>query len=240
MTPPGKKCRGQKENKPRHPDVALTVFLKGNGCFIALFNYYDCVAIILHLASLVSFSPEPPAQSPVGGNGFNPQSDVYKMLQDYEEPASEPKQSGSFKYLQGILEAEDGGSVFFLCYTLWTSCRNRETTTANKQKIELDWFIVTKIGNLSPSCTKTYLNLKLFWFDFAKNIEWFIFSLISDEMSHWCFFTAAAAAVSCWKNYTYCQSRRMKSHKYNTRVLCRAAFCHCTAQIVSSWMYFFW
>ncbi|KAK2828106.1 hypothetical protein Q5P01_019140 [Channa striata] len=54
-------------------------------------------------------SPEPPIQSPVGHNGFDTQSDVYKMLQDYEEPVSEPKQSGSFKYLQGILEAEDGG-----------------------------------------------------------------------------------------------------------------------------------
>ncbi|GLD46648.1 PDZ and LIM domain protein 4, partial [Lates japonicus] len=54
-------------------------------------------------------SPEPPIHSPVGRNGFDTQSDVYKMLQDYEEPVSEPKQSGSFKYLQGILEAEDGG-----------------------------------------------------------------------------------------------------------------------------------
>uniref|UniRef100_A0A665VG88 PDZ and LIM domain protein 4 n=1 Tax=Echeneis naucrates TaxID=173247 RepID=A0A665VG88_ECHNA len=54
-------------------------------------------------------SPEPPVHSPVGRNGFDTQSDVYRMLQDYEEPASEPKQSGSFKYLQGILEAEDGG-----------------------------------------------------------------------------------------------------------------------------------
>lgn len=47
--------------------------------------------------------------SPVGRNGIDTQSDVYKMLQDYVEPVSEPKQSGSFKYLQGILEAEDGG-----------------------------------------------------------------------------------------------------------------------------------
>uniref|UniRef100_H2MXV4 PDZ and LIM domain protein 4 n=1 Tax=Oryzias latipes TaxID=8090 RepID=H2MXV4_ORYLA len=54
-------------------------------------------------------SPEPPVQSPVSWNGFDPESDVYKMLQDYEEPISEPKQSGSFKYLQEILEAEDGG-----------------------------------------------------------------------------------------------------------------------------------
>ncbi|XP_028277463.1 PDZ and LIM domain protein 4 [Parambassis ranga] len=57
----------------------------------------------------LSASPEPPVHSPVGPNGFDVQSDVYKMLQDYEEPISEPKQSGSFKYLQEILEAEDGG-----------------------------------------------------------------------------------------------------------------------------------
>lgn len=56
-----------------------------------------------------SHSPEPPVQSPVSRNGVDTQSDVYRMLQDYEEPVSEPKQSGSFKYLQGILEAGDGG-----------------------------------------------------------------------------------------------------------------------------------
>ncbi|XP_042287815.1 PDZ and LIM domain protein 4 [Thunnus albacares] len=61
------------------------------------------------LSLSATHSPEPPMQSPVGRNGFDTQSDVYKMLQDYEEPVSEPKQSGSFKYLQGILEAEDGG-----------------------------------------------------------------------------------------------------------------------------------
>lgn len=54
-------------------------------------------------------------QSPGGRNGFDTQSDVYKMLQDYVEPVSEPKQSGSFKYLQGILEAEDGGRDFCVC-----------------------------------------------------------------------------------------------------------------------------
>ncbi|KAK6322017.1 hypothetical protein J4Q44_G00068090 [Coregonus suidteri] len=60
-------------------------------------------------------SPEPPIHSPVGRNGnghsfeVTTESDVYKMLQDTEEPVSAPKQSGSFKYLQGILEAEDGG-----------------------------------------------------------------------------------------------------------------------------------
>ncbi|CAN9501809.1 unnamed protein product [Ophioblennius macclurei] len=61
------------------------------------------------LSISASHSPEPPIHSPVSRNGFDLQSDVYKMLQDYEEPVSEPKQSGSFKYLQGILEAEDGG-----------------------------------------------------------------------------------------------------------------------------------
>ncbi|XP_071271678.1 PDZ and LIM domain protein 4-like [Salvelinus alpinus] len=60
-------------------------------------------------------SPEPPMRSPMGRNGnghsfeVTTESDVYKMLQDTEEPVSAPKQSGSFKYLQGILEAEDGG-----------------------------------------------------------------------------------------------------------------------------------
>uniref|UniRef100_H3ADT4 PDZ and LIM domain 4 n=1 Tax=Latimeria chalumnae TaxID=7897 RepID=H3ADT4_LATCH len=39
------------------------------------------------------------------------ESDVYKMLQENNEPVSEPKQSGSFRYLQGILEAE--GNVLF-------------------------------------------------------------------------------------------------------------------------------
>lgn len=59
--------------------------------------------------------------SPVGRNGFDTQSDVYKMLQDYVEPVSEPKQSGSFKYLQEILQAEDGGMDLFLIlqYMWW-------------------------------------------------------------------------------------------------------------------------
>lgn len=59
-----------------------------------------------------SFSPEPPMNSSGNPNGFDTQSDVYRMLQDYEEPVSAPKQSGSFKYLQGILEAEDGGQFY--------------------------------------------------------------------------------------------------------------------------------
>uniref|UniRef100_A0A673LIK5 PDZ and LIM domain protein 4-like n=1 Tax=Sinocyclocheilus rhinocerous TaxID=307959 RepID=A0A673LIK5_9TELE len=63
----------------------------------------------LNLGSPHSFSPELPVNSSGDHNGFDTQSDVYRMLQDYEEPVSAPKQSGSFKYLQGILEAEDGG-----------------------------------------------------------------------------------------------------------------------------------
>ncbi|XP_072301775.1 PDZ and LIM domain protein 4 isoform X2 [Eucyclogobius newberryi] len=55
-------------------------------------------------------SPEPPMQSPGGHDAVDTQSDVYRMLQDHEEPVSEPKQSGSFKYLQGILESGDGGA----------------------------------------------------------------------------------------------------------------------------------
>lgn len=42
-------------------------------------------------------------------NGFDTESEVYKMLQDPEEPVSAPKQSGSFKYLQEILESGNGG-----------------------------------------------------------------------------------------------------------------------------------
>ncbi|XP_051960173.1 PDZ and LIM domain protein 4 [Xyrauchen texanus] len=63
----------------------------------------------LSLCSPNSFSPEPSVNSSGSRNGVDTQSDVYRMLQDYEEPVSAPKQSGSFKYLQGILEAEDGG-----------------------------------------------------------------------------------------------------------------------------------
>ncbi|XP_049642732.1 PDZ and LIM domain protein 4 isoform X3 [Suncus etruscus] len=38
-------------------------------------------------------------------------SEVYRMLQEPAEPsAAEPKQSGSFRYLQGMLEAGEGGA----------------------------------------------------------------------------------------------------------------------------------
>ncbi|TRY60054.1 hypothetical protein DNTS_010095 [Danionella cerebrum] len=49
----------------------------------------------LSLGSPQSFSPELQTNSSGNRNGFDPDSDVYRMLQDPEEPASEPKQSGS-------------------------------------------------------------------------------------------------------------------------------------------------
>uniref|UniRef100_V9KFQ1 PDZ and LIM domain protein 4 n=1 Tax=Callorhinchus milii TaxID=7868 RepID=V9KFQ1_CALMI len=52
---------------------------------------------------------EPPKLSPKTWNEIDTESDVYKMLQDGSEPISEPKQSGSFKMLQGMLEAEQTG-----------------------------------------------------------------------------------------------------------------------------------
>lgn len=63
---------------------------------------------------LLDFSPEGSLNSSGSRNGFDPQSDVYKMLQDPEEPVSAPKQSGSFRFLQGMLEAEDGGQTSFI------------------------------------------------------------------------------------------------------------------------------
>ncbi|OXB57295.1 hypothetical protein ASZ78_000513 [Callipepla squamata] len=54
-------------------------------------------------------STDPLKPLPRNRNGIDMESDVYKMLQDYERPASEPKQSGSFRYLQGMLEAGENG-----------------------------------------------------------------------------------------------------------------------------------
>ncbi|MEE6479376.1 hypothetical protein FKM82_012234 [Ascaphus truei] len=54
-------------------------------------------------------SADPLRSVPRSRDGIDIESDVYKMLQDYEEPASQPKQSGSFKYLQGMLEAGENG-----------------------------------------------------------------------------------------------------------------------------------
>ncbi|XP_030359644.1 PDZ and LIM domain protein 4 isoform X2 [Strigops habroptila] len=57
----------------------------------------------LHIAP--AHSIDPMKSLPRNRNGIDVESDVYKMLQDYEKPISEPKQSGSFRYLQGMLEA---------------------------------------------------------------------------------------------------------------------------------------
>ncbi|KAM8974615.1 PDZ and LIM domain protein 4 [Pelodytes ibericus] len=54
-------------------------------------------------------SADPLKTVPRSRNGIDLDSDVYKMLQDQEEPVSQPKQSGSFKYLQGMLEAGENG-----------------------------------------------------------------------------------------------------------------------------------
>ncbi|NWU66154.1 PDLI4 protein, partial [Pterocles burchelli] len=54
-------------------------------------------------------SLDPLKSLPRNRNGIDVESDVYKMLQDYEKPISEPKQSGSFRYLQGMLEAGENG-----------------------------------------------------------------------------------------------------------------------------------
>ncbi|NXH11333.1 PDLI4 protein, partial [Bucco capensis] len=56
-----------------------------------------------------SHSLDPLKSLPRNRNGIDVESDVYKMLQDYEKPVSEPKQSGSFRYLQGMLEAGENG-----------------------------------------------------------------------------------------------------------------------------------
>ncbi|XP_029439715.1 PDZ and LIM domain protein 4 [Rhinatrema bivittatum] len=65
-----------------------------------------------HMSGLQIGSPQSadPLRSPLRSkNGIDMQSDVYKMLQDYDEPVTQPKQSGSFKYLQGMLEAGENG-----------------------------------------------------------------------------------------------------------------------------------
>lgn len=111
----------------------------------------SCDKIKLSCSVFCPSSPEPPMHSPVSRNGFDMQSDVYKMLQDYVEPVSEPKQSGSFKYLQEILQAEDGGTVFVITVMAssqaWQICK-----TQNKSKFiplisSHDW----SIGNLPDS-----------------------------------------------------------------------------------------
>lgn len=47
---------------------------------------------------------------------------MYKMLQDYEKPVSEPKQSGSFRYLQGMLEAGENGKEDGASDCLYLEC----------------------------------------------------------------------------------------------------------------------
>uniref|UniRef100_A0A663MSZ3 PDZ and LIM domain protein 4 n=1 Tax=Athene cunicularia TaxID=194338 RepID=A0A663MSZ3_ATHCN len=61
----------------------------------------------LHITPAQSLDPL--KSLPRNRNGIDVESDVYKMLQDYEKPVSEPKQSGSFRYLQGMLEAGENG-----------------------------------------------------------------------------------------------------------------------------------
>ncbi|XP_072517359.1 PDZ and LIM domain protein 4 [Salminus brasiliensis] len=94
-------CNDNSRLLPKYNNPAdLYTNINGNGAL-------PKQVVSLNLCS--SHSPEPPLQSPGSHNGFNTESDVYKMLQDHKEPVSVPKQSGSFKYLQGILEAENGG-----------------------------------------------------------------------------------------------------------------------------------
>ncbi|KAJ6667942.1 hypothetical protein lerEdw1_016263, partial [Lerista edwardsae] len=70
-------------------------------------NYWTCNG---QLTSLLFLSSADSLRSlPRNRNGIDTDSDVYKMLQDYERPVSEPKQSGSFRYLQGMLEAGENG-----------------------------------------------------------------------------------------------------------------------------------
>uniref|UniRef100_A0A8C6WQJ1 PDZ and LIM domain-containing protein n=1 Tax=Neogobius melanostomus TaxID=47308 RepID=A0A8C6WQJ1_9GOBI len=63
----------------------------------------------------------------LGGPGWS--GLLSEMLQDYEEPVSQPKQSGSFKYLQGILEGGDGGKY------MERFCNNRKKKSAVKTDI---------------------------------------------------------------------------------------------------------
>ncbi|KAM9695373.1 PDZ and LIM domain protein 4 isoform 2-T2 [Trichechus inunguis] len=67
--------------------------------------------------STLRVSPPHSAADPARGlprsrdSGVDLGSDVYRMLREPAEPtASEPKQSGSFRYLQGMLEAGEGGA----------------------------------------------------------------------------------------------------------------------------------
>ncbi|KAM4039693.1 PDZ and LIM domain protein 4 [Anomaloglossus baeobatrachus] len=81
-----------------------------------LYTYNNNNTIDSHLSSQMGRINISPPQSvdlqrtvPKSRNGIDVESDVYRMLQDYEEPVSQPKQSGSFKYLQDMLEAGENG-----------------------------------------------------------------------------------------------------------------------------------
>ena len=129
--------------------------------------------------------------SPVSRNGFDTQSDVYKMLQDYVEPVSEPKQSGSFKYLQGILEAEDGGRdvcvavflVMLTCVWRWrkTACKLQPTSSvlfSQGQEEYCLWYIKAE-ATISIMATKSaeissfyfYLKISFSKVDLAKTLS---------------------------------------------------------------------
>lgn len=59
------------------------------------------------------------------------------MLQDPAEPVCEPKQSGSFRYLQEILQAEDGGKtlpVTFCCLSYYLRTIMPENVTCHIQQ----------------------------------------------------------------------------------------------------------
>lgn len=105
-----------------------------------LCDLLSCNNLKLRCSVFRPSSPEPPMHSPVSRNGFDTQSDVYKMLQDYVEPVSEPKQSGSFKYLQEILQAEDGGMDLFLILQYVMTVDWRIEILFDFKRQEFAWF----------------------------------------------------------------------------------------------------
>ncbi|KAM9069871.1 PDZ and LIM domain protein 4 isoform X1 [Antechinus flavipes] len=78
-----------------------------------LYSHNNEASLQAQMSNLHVSPPHSSADStrslPRSRNGIDVESDVYKMLQEYGEPASEPKQSGSFRYLQGMLEAGENG-----------------------------------------------------------------------------------------------------------------------------------
>lgn len=68
----------------------------------------------LSLRASLSPSTDPARGLPRSRDGgIDLGSEVYRMLREPAEPpaAAEPKQSGSFRYLQGMLEAGEGGKT---------------------------------------------------------------------------------------------------------------------------------